>query len=85
MIRNDIQIRFGAVAQQRRKALGISQEELAHLTDLHRTYISDVERGARNISLQSMHKLAQGLRVSIADFFPKPAPEISDQNKLPPV
>jgi len=45
--------------------LGISQEELAERANLHRTYISDVERGARNVSLASIGKLARALEVSI--------------------
>jgi PAS domain S-box-containing protein len=49
--------------QQRREALGISQEELASRSGLHRTYISDVERGARNLSLKNLNRLSIGLEV----------------------
>jgi CheY-like chemotaxis protein len=49
-----------------RDRLGFSQEKLAELAGLHRTYISDVERGARNISLNSINKLAAALKVSAA-------------------
>ena len=52
-----------------RNRLGISQEELAERSGLHRTYISDVERGARNVSLESMEKLASGLEITLAAFF----------------
>lgn len=52
--------------------MGISQEELAERASLHRTYISDVERGARNLSLLSMEKLAAALHVSISSFFDPP-------------
>ena len=51
---------FGAAVRLRRNHLGISQEELAGRAGLHRTYISDVERGARNVSLESIHRLADG-------------------------
>ena len=49
-----------------RHGLGISQEALAERADLHRTYIADIERGARNITLKSVEKLACALEVSIA-------------------
>jgi len=57
---------FGARVRVWRDRLGISQEKLAELAGLHRTYISDVERGARNISLNSINKLAAALKVSAA-------------------
>lgn len=58
-----------------RKALGISQEELAHLAGLHRTYVGSVERGERNISVDSMECLARSLglmtfQLLMADFKP---------------
>jgi transcriptional regulator with XRE-family HTH domain len=49
--------------------LGLSQEALAERAALHRTYISDIERGARNVSLLSIERLARGLEVSIAMLF----------------
>ena len=52
-----------------RGRLGISQEELAGRAGLHRTYVCDVERGARNLSLQSIEKLARALEISIAALF----------------
>lgn len=49
--------------------MGISQEKLAERADLHRTYVSDVERGARNISLESIVRLAEALEVSTSTLF----------------
>jgi transcriptional regulator with XRE-family HTH domain len=46
-----------------RTTLGLSQEELAHKTDLHRTYIGSVERCERNISLRNFEKIAVALGV----------------------
>ena len=67
----DIRIRFGLAVKKRRLELEISQEKLAERADLHRTYVADVERGARNLSLVSIEKIAKGLDVSIADLFGK--------------
>lgn len=60
---------FGTTVKSTRSALGISQEELAGRAGLHRTYISDVERGARNPSLKSIEKLAEALELSVAGLF----------------
>ncbi len=61
---------FGCSVKAWRNQQGISQEELAERADLHRTYISDVERGARNLSLDSICKLADALAISISALFP---------------
>ncbi len=66
----DSKKRFGNSVRAWRTQRGISQEKLAERADLHRTYISDVERGARNISLESMSKLARALEISVASLFP---------------
>jgi transcriptional regulator with XRE-family HTH domain len=47
---------------------GISQEELADLAGLHRTFVGSVERSERNISIDNIEKLAKALRVSVADL-----------------
>jgi CheY-like chemotaxis protein len=49
--------------------LGISQEELGGRAGLHRTYICDIERGARNVSLESIEKLARALEITTATLF----------------
>jgi transcriptional regulator with XRE-family HTH domain len=46
--------------------LGISQEALAERADLHRTYITGIEGGVRNVTLKSIDKLARALQVSTA-------------------
>jgi len=63
-----LQQRFGAAARARRESLGISQEELAARAGLHRTYIGDVERGLRNISLANIGRLASALGCSMSDL-----------------
>jgi len=65
----DLRTRLGLAIKRERSVLGISQGELAHLSGLHRTYVSDLERGARNPSIESIEKLAGALHVSIAKLF----------------
>lgn len=56
---------FARNLRETRKALGISQEKLAELAELHRTYIGSVERGERNITIDNMERLARALGVTI--------------------
>jgi transcriptional regulator with XRE-family HTH domain len=49
----------------------LSQEDLAELAGLHRTYVGSVERGERNISIDNVEKLAHALNVSAADLVGK--------------
>ena len=58
--------RFGASVRSLRFRLGISQEELAERADMHRTYIAGIERGARNLTLKSIDRLAKALEVPSA-------------------
>lgn len=48
---------------------GLTQEELSFRVGLHRNYISDTERGRRNISLKAVQKIAEGLGVPVAELF----------------
>ena len=67
--KNDLQNRFGSVIRDYRKRLGISQEELGFRAGLHRTYITDIERGVRNISLKSVASLSKALEISTWHLF----------------
>lgn len=60
---------FGLKVQQKRKELGISQEELAFRAGFHRTYIGMIERAERNITLNNIKRLADALHVNIKDLF----------------
>lgn len=64
-----ILIRFGQAVRKRRMELDLSQEGLAERADLHRTYVADIERGVRNLSLKNIEKLARALELSMADLF----------------
>lgn len=61
--------KFGNRIKTLRKARGLSQEELAELSSLDRTYISGIERGLRNVALRNIESLAQALEVSISELF----------------
>ncbi len=54
---------FAQNVQTLRISMGLSQEKLAELADLHRTYISAVEREKRNISIENIEKIATALNV----------------------
>lgn len=58
-----LRMAFGQAVRDRRKELGLSQEELGERADLHRTYVSQVERGLKSPSLTSVEHLAKVLGV----------------------
>lgn len=65
----DIKWRFGRAVRKRRRELDLSQEELAEKAELHRTYISSIELGKCNFSLENIEKLAKALNISMPDLF----------------
>jgi transcriptional regulator with XRE-family HTH domain len=65
----DIRERFGYAVKLRREELGLTQEDLADKASIHRTYLSDVERGMRNVSLLNISRLATALALSISRLF----------------
>ena len=61
--------KFGKNVKKYRLNAKISQEKLADLCELHRTYISDIERGKRSISLNNIEKIALALNIDIQNLF----------------
>lgn len=59
---------FGAKVRELRLEKNLSQEELAHLADLHRTYIGMIERAEKNITLLNIEKIAKALETSLSDL-----------------
>ena len=64
-----VQKAFGNRLRDLRQEQCLTQEELAHQAGLNRTYIGDIERGEKNITLGSMDKLAKALGIKLRDFF----------------
>ena len=67
--RMNIKQKIGKKLKEFRLEKKLSQETLAHLADLDRTYIPDIEKGERNISITVLEKLATALNIPIKDFF----------------
>jgi len=65
----DIKLRVGQRIRELRKKLKLSQEALAFKAEVDRTYITDVENGRRNISVEILEKIIIALEISISDFF----------------
>ena len=61
--------RYGKAVRAIRQDKKISQEELGDLCGLHRTYISDIELGKRNVSLENIEKIAHALQVKKSELF----------------
>jgi transcriptional regulator with XRE-family HTH domain len=65
----DVRERFGFSVKTRREDLGLTQEEFAERARIHRTYLSDVERGQRNISLLNIERVAAALDLTMSELF----------------
>ncbi|VTT98786.1 xre family transcriptional regulator : Helix-turn-helix domain protein OS=Crinalium epipsammum PCC 9333 GN=Cri9333_1487 PE=4 SV=1: HTH_3 [Gemmataceae bacterium] len=65
----DVRERFGDAVRTRREELKMTQEDLAEKAGIHRTYLSDVERGTRNLSLVNIEKLAAALSITMSKLF----------------
>ena len=66
---SDINKEVGFKIRRIREELGISQEKLAAIADLHRAYIGQIERGEKNIGLKNLEKIAKALHVNIKELF----------------
>lgn len=60
---------FGERIRLQRENRHFSQEKLAELCDLHRTYIGGIERGERNVSIENIQKIAKALGIKISELF----------------
>ena len=65
----EIRVAYGKAVRTIRQNKKMSQEELADLCGLHRTYISDIELGNRNVSLENIDKISHALQVKKSELF----------------
>jgi transcriptional regulator with XRE-family HTH domain len=67
-----IKVKVGQRIKELRNQIGISQEALANKAEIDRTYVTDVENGRRNISIENLEKLVNALQVPFKEFFDSP-------------
>ncbi len=65
----NIKQRVGNKVKEFRKLKGLSQEKLANLSEIDRTYLPTIEKGERNVSIEILERLAKALNINIKDFF----------------
>lgn len=70
--------KFGELVRRLRKEQGYSQEEFSFRVGLHQTYVSSVERGERNVTIQTADRIAKALDTTLADLFGRDS-EISSE------
>lgn len=63
-----LQRRFGSAVRKHRLASGRSQDTFADAIGMHRAYFSSIERGERNVTLQTMKRVAEGLGATVASL-----------------
>lgn len=66
----DLAIKFGAKLRDKRKSLGISQDKMALLADIDRSYAGRIERGEVNITLEKAYQLAEVLGCDVRTLLP---------------
>ncbi len=65
----NIKQKVGLKIKELRKSKGLSQEKLANLAEIDRTYLPTIERGERNVSIEILEKISKALEIKIIDFF----------------
>jgi transcriptional regulator with XRE-family HTH domain len=65
----DIKLRFGIKIKELRKQNGLSQERLANMAEIDRTYLPTIEKGERNVSIEVVERLAKALNVKVKELF----------------
>lgn len=68
-MKSKINTQFGLRIVELRKNAGISQDELAFRSNIHRAYMGTIERGEKSVTLNTVEKIAAGLGVNVKDLF----------------
>lgn len=61
--------RLGSTFRRRRESLAYSQESFADFIGMHRTYYSAIERGEKNLQLDTLHRISVGLKLPLSEVF----------------
>lgn len=68
MNNSDIKLKVGRAIRKHRQLLNLSQEDLGAIVGIHRTYVSEVENGRRNIGIVNLYKIAKALKISLSEL-----------------
>ena len=79
MEESKLAVRFGCLIRDLRLSAGLTQESLADLCDLHRTYIGAIERGEKTVTIETANKLASAFGLSLGQIFVKLDEQKSDR------
>jgi len=69
MVKDKLQVSLGLAIRRRREALKLSQDDFADTISMHRSYYSAIERGEKNLTLQVLSRVADGLKARLSDLF----------------
>lgn len=70
-MRNDKLLAFGLRVRYLRKSKGLTQEEMAVLAGIDRSYMGHIERGEKNVTLNKIYQITDALGIDVADLFPR--------------
>ncbi|MGP9797447.1 helix-turn-helix domain-containing protein [Halomonas sp. 86] len=80
-MRNEKLLAFGQRVREIRKSRGLSQEGMAALAGVDRSYMGHIERGEKNITLTKIYQISEALGIEVADLFPPTGNAISPSSK----
>lgn len=65
----DVRVQIGLRIKELRAEADLSQDELAYSIDMARSYLAEIETGKRNVSIQNLERIANGLGITLNEFF----------------